>query len=793
MKRLVVDIEASNLLANMLDFSSLPYKMNSEASLWCVVIRDVDTDEVISLSSPSGNTITKDQMKEAFEGVTEVIAHNGIKFDFIALDLFGVLDYEVGYLGKPDKLFGKEVKITDTLIRSRLFNPDRYGGHSLDAWGKRLGNFKDDFRQQSIDAGLIAANAPKGEEFRQYSDIMLSYCQQDTLVTKLVHLELEQEFQSYTKWTKPEKLENKLADLAIRRESYGFWFDKEAAIACLEDLQEKMQILADKVNPILPPKPMNKGTLKAYTPPKNQLKQDETPTAHMKNFAAKHGAEIDGDLFIYNGYARKMPFEEPIETHEVASIDDLDHVKMHLINLGWKPTEFKVRDLTKDSKKQSISYEKRVAAMDTWLNQTFDEGKYKEARLLELDMGYSKASIRAKLLKKLSDNKPVRIPTSPAVRVGVEKELCPNLVALGDKVSFANDFSLYLTYRHRKSSIAGGDIDDMDFDEESPNTGFLSMYRDIDGRVATPAIEIGASTNRYRHIGVCNIARASSIYGKEMRSLFGCGEGMVQLGFDFSSLEARIQGHYILPFNGDELAEQLLASKPNDIHSLNAKKLGIPRDQAKSVSYALMYGAAYQKLKKMLGLTDEQAKALFDAYWEAVEPLKNLRDAVGSSWEARSKSFVIGVDGRKIVTRSKHSLLNALFQSGGVICAKYSTVFIYQLLEDQGYKCNPFKDKTIDMCGMIEYHDECQLAVNPKLIQYKIFKTEDELKEFEDTWEGEQLGSAVEGKNGTFVIALPNPVSQAITKAIDMAVEEVKLKVPLGCEWVVHKNWYGCH
>ena len=95
MKRLVVDIEASNLLANMLDFSSLPYKMNSEASLWCVVIRDVDTDEVISLSSPLGNTITKDQMKEAFEGCTEVIAHNGIKFDFIALDLFGVLDYLV--------------------------------------------------------------------------------------------------------------------------------------------------------------------------------------------------------------------------------------------------------------------------------------------------------------------------------------------------------------------------------------------------------------------------------------------------------------------------------------------------------------------------------------------------------------------------------------------------------------------------------------------------------------------------------------------------------------------------
>ena len=793
MKRLVVDIEGDDLLANMLDFSSLPYKLKPDAKLWCVVVRDVDTDETTVLTSESGRTINKEQVSKAFEGVTEVIAHNGIKFDFIALDLFGVLDYEVGYLNKPDYLFGQEVKITDTLIRSRLFNPDRYGGHSLEAWGKRLGNFKDDFRQQSINAGLIPHNAPKGAEFKQYSQIMVDYCKQDTLVTKLVHIELEKVYQSWERWSKPEKLENKLADVAVRRESYGFWFDKELAVSCLEDLQQKMLDLANKVNPILPPKLMNKGKLKEYTPPKLQFKKDGTPSAAILKFAEKHGAKVEGDVFFYQDFPYKLPLTEPIETHEVASIDDLDHVKMHLINLGWKPTEFKVRDLTKDSKKQSISYEKRVAAMDTWLNQTFDEGKYKESRLRELGMGKNKAVIRDKLIKQLVNDRPVRIPTSPAVRVGVEKELCPNLVALGDKVAFANDFSLYLTYRHRKSSIAGGDIDDMDFDEEAPNTGFLSMYREIDGRVATPAIEIGASTNRYRHIGVCNIPRASSIYGKEMRSLFGCGEGMVQLGFDFSSLEARIQGHYCLPFNGEELSVQLLASKPNDIHTLNANKLGIPRDQAKSIGYALLYGCHYKKLMSMLSIGDAEAKTLYGNYWEAVRPLKDLKEAVERSWDIRGKSFVVGVDGRKIVTRSAHSLLNALFQSGGVICAKYVTVFIYQLLEEQGYKCNPFKEETIDMCSMIEYHDECQLAVNPKLVQYKIFKTEDELKEFESTWDGEQLGSAVEGKNGTFVIALPNPVSRAITKAIDMAVEEVKLKVPLGCEWVVHKNWMGCH
>lgn len=1006
MTRKVVDIESNDLLENMLDFSSLPYRLKKDAKLWCIVVRDIDTGEVVTLKSSSGDTISKNDVKEAFTGVTEVIAHNGIKFDFIAMQLFGVLDYEVGYLNRPDKLFGNDVKITDTLIRSRLFNPDRFGGHSLKAWGERLSEFKDDFREQSIVAGIIDKNSPKGEEFKHYSEIMVKYCEQDTLVTKLIHLELEKEFKSYAGWKKPEKLENKLADLAVRRESYGFSFNKDLAVECIQDLTEKMEALASNVNPKLPPKPMGKTAIKDFTPPVNQFKKDRSLSSNIIKFANKHGATIEGGLFIYNGRLLELPLNEPIETHEKATIADLDHVKMHLIDLGWNPTEFKVRDLTKDHKKQSISYEKRVKALDTWLNQTFDEGKYKKHRLKELEMGKDKEVIRRKLLPKLSEDKPVRVPTSPCVRVGIEKELCPNLTKLGDKVDFAKDFTLYLTYKHRKSSIAGGDLDDMDFDDETPNSGFLSMYREVDGRIPTPSIEIGAScvpastrlltwdgykkivdvkigdkvlthegtyqvvtdcidngvkptfkvtlsngmtltctanhpfyttegwvrcedlvadnvyvygekevwkdavgfdgykvsswgsvvgkrgfevkpltsnisgrpcgidiytaphkktrkgvgrlvceafnggdsnlevrhldgnswnnnaenlvfgtsaensadwklhgscglvakvvrkltdedvseikrlvsldgkrgahgrvaktfnvsrehirdicsgkkrsevlntttkfvqsfktakvisveyvcdqptfditvedahsyvaegivvhnTNRYRHIGVCNVARASSIYGKEMRSLFGCGKGMYQLGFDFSSLEARIQGHYILPFDGEELAEQLLASKPNDIHTINGKKLGIPRDQAKSVSYMLMYGGSASRAKTMLGITMEEAKVLVDNYWEAVKPLSDLRDAVTRKWKERGSKYVVGLDGRKIMTRSQHSLLNALFQSGGVIDAKYTTVFLYQILEDQGLKCNPFTEKTIDMCGMIEYHKSC--------------------------------------------------------------------------------------
>ena len=89
--------------------------------------------------------------------------------------------------------------------------------------------------------------------------------------------------------------------------------------------------------------------------------------------------------------------------------------------------------------------------------------------------------------------------------------------------------------------------------------------------------------------------------------------------------------------------------------------------------------------------------------------------------------------------------------------------------------------------------DECQLAVNPKLCQFKVFDTEEEAETFVKEWTGDQLSSIVEGKDGKFVVTLPNPVSKAIHKAIDMAVEEVKLNVQLGYEWVCANNWFKCH
>ena len=86
MKRIcTIDIESNGLLDQLIDFSEFPYKLNSKARLWTVVITDFNTRK--SVFSERGD-ITKEWLKNSLEPYDVIVAHNGHKFDLIALQLF---------------------------------------------------------------------------------------------------------------------------------------------------------------------------------------------------------------------------------------------------------------------------------------------------------------------------------------------------------------------------------------------------------------------------------------------------------------------------------------------------------------------------------------------------------------------------------------------------------------------------------------------------------------------------------------------------------------------------------
>ncbi len=777
MKRVVLDIETSGLLEPNLDYSKMPYRLKQDFKLWCIVLRDLDTNEVQTLVI---DQCTKENLKEALKDCTEVIGHNIALFDLPVLMLLDVLEYEIGYPGKPSLVFGNECLITDTLLLSKLLLPDRFdkhGKHSLKSWGLRTGNFKGDF-----------------DDFSQYSEAMLSYCIQDTSTNAQLYRKLlADKNANKASWDRAYSMEVKLADLTLKQSVFGFKFDIELAKQCLDDLDEKLKTIKAKVDPLMPDRKLTKGEEKFYEWPKKPfLKTAELASSAIK-FADKIGGTIEGTCaddayLVFNGEKYKFTERKKLDVKMKADIDDLDNLKAYLLSLGWAASEWGERDLLKKQDKTKKTKEEVLDTINRYVQQTFN-GYYSEERCELIGCAHSETALLNHLVKLAAKDKPIWVPKSPKLAVGLEKNICPGLEVLGEKAEFVGDVVKYLTYKHRRSSILGGNAEYDPEDEEEPEKGFLAHVRE-DGRIPTPADTVAANTGRYRHRVCVNVPRVSSLYGDKMRAMFGAGNPWWQLGFDFASLEGRIQGHFCLPYtNGEELAKQLTAEKPNSIHCVKARELSISRTDAKSVVYASIFGAQPKKLAKMLGISISQAEGIFHAFWESVPALAELKYKIEQHWEANGKTGIKGLDGRMLSSRSKHSLVNLCFQ-GGAVFVKWSVVRICQTMEEQGILGDPFihTEKDVKIFQMIVSHDEIQYACHPKLLEVKNFETEDAAKQNLT----KNCSSIGQGTKGYYFANETLPVT-CINAGIKQAEQELKIRVPMGIEWAVGKNWKQCH
>lgn len=121
----------------LLDYGTKPLVLKQEARLWCLAVRDFDNrKDVVSLKLEE---CTKENLRDLLKDTEELIYHNGVSFDAPMLKLFDVMDYRVGFEGESDTLYGKPIQIIDTLVLSKLLRQDRFGGHSVEAWGRVLG------------------------------------------------------------------------------------------------------------------------------------------------------------------------------------------------------------------------------------------------------------------------------------------------------------------------------------------------------------------------------------------------------------------------------------------------------------------------------------------------------------------------------------------------------------------------------------------------------------------------------------------------------------------------------
>ena len=208
--------------------------------IWCVVARDIDTNQIHIWQNFVG-------LQDFINRTEQIIAHNGIFFD-------------VPVLKNLWKITIAEEKIVDTLVMSRLYNPQLEGGHSLAEWGKRIGFFKSSF--ESFNGGL--------------SQEMLDYCIQDTLVTQKLYEYLTKEM-SHDYSQESIKLEHEVAFIIAEQERSGFRFDEVKALQLLSVLKTKLDTICVEMQRIFPPKVTSGRTHKTHGRPLPDIVEDFNP------------------------------------------------------------------------------------------------------------------------------------------------------------------------------------------------------------------------------------------------------------------------------------------------------------------------------------------------------------------------------------------------------------------------------------------------------------------------------------------------------------------------------------
>jgi len=806
------DIETNGLLnSNSIDYCASPYKLKDSFKMHCIVVEEHETGKILAfyngdkyifdgrkyeetvgkytytLENYTPQEYEHKQLEEFVSyikdnPVSKVVGANIINFDLLACKLYFDMDYEV----EPDTWCGKTIEISDTMVTSKALNPDRVGGHSLDSLSQKTGIQKREFRK----------HMHPDIRFEDMAADLIFYCIYDVKANTQVYKMLEMEKGDWN-WSDAISLEKSVAEVITRQEHRGFKFNTERAIELVTDLDIKLEALKAEVEPVLPPKPLAKTRMDFFTPPEKQFKKSGELNENIKKFVAKHEGTISEDnvaTIFGKEYTLPMPFE-PLLTEVPSTLKDTTHIKEWLVSeFDWEPSAWKERDLTCDAKKNRLTQEKFEAAVDRYVDQTL-ASPFCKYRLEHLNC--TKGNLKTKLLAK-GCAKSFKVLTNPTLTVGQEKEICPGLIAIETRFPYARKLADFLTYSHRRNSIIGGGYDPEE--EEEAESGFIPNVRK-DGRIPTPADTCGAGTSRFKHRLVANIPRNTSLYGEEMRSLFGVDSGYVQLGYDFDSLEAKIESHYVYRYKGGpEYGISLTAEKPNDCHSVLARSISaiigkeFPRNSAKSVKYGCSYNAQVARVAKIVGCDLETAQIIFDEFWTLANPLKELKERMQKYWETTGqKKFLIGIDGRKIPIRSKGNVINSAFQSAGVICAKRAMVIHDRKLKAEGLTVDFFKEDwmTKKFCQqMIAYHDEAQLELTRDLVKFKMFATEKEAKEFSE--EGKIWSDVGHAKDGRFFRSWCR-AGELAAEAVKEAGQYYKLNVELTAGYVIGNSWANCH
>jgi DNA polymerase I-like protein with 3'-5' exonuclease and polymerase domains len=293
--------------------------------IWLCVTKDIDTGEVRRWKHPNG-------LNDYLSKATLLVGHNLISFDAVILNRIWKTQIHLK-------------NIYDTLIVSRLLDPSRETGHTLEAWGQTLGFHKINYAavwQWMMDRKEEYA----GECFDNPIDSLLEhYCVRDVEVTAKLYVRLNSDVAEKQFSQESIDLEHKVASIISEQERNGFKLDQPYAQVLLADIKSKVAGIYERM-------------------------QQRWPPVTVERHSDKTGKRLKDSVVTFNPGSRQQ-------------------IGQRLKELGWKPKEFTETGIPKIDETvlagvkipeaqiiaEYLMLQKRVSQIESWLEAIGKDGR----------------------------------------------------------------------------------------------------------------------------------------------------------------------------------------------------------------------------------------------------------------------------------------------------------------------------------------------------------------------------------------------------------------------------------
>ena len=349
----------------MMKITAMDIETDSLAAthIWVVVAKDVNTKVVDVFKHLDSDPDEATRFKDYCSGYDKYVFHNGIGFDV------PVLNRIIGYTIKPQD-------VVDTLVVSRMLDYNIQGGHSLDAWGKRLGLYKGNFKD--FEGGLTQE--------------MIDYCVNDVEVT----VKLFNKFKPVIfdkSWAKSLRIEHDTQIICEEMHKNGFKFDEDQAEEYLGEILTRMEELEHQFQRDFPP------VLTEVNRIKYRLKADGTLYKNVTDSMQKYQRtrKVGEELLCYDFVDFKpSSTKHRIERLWEAGWEPVDKTKGHIAFerdgtdpdkgkqfafYGWMCNETNLNTLPEDAPSggralaEWLTLEGRRSSLAEWLGCVRDDGR----------------------------------------------------------------------------------------------------------------------------------------------------------------------------------------------------------------------------------------------------------------------------------------------------------------------------------------------------------------------------------------------------------------------------------